>query len=102
MKKKSFYEALYEAVYKLFEECNYRLTLNVEGISLRLYDPEDDNLTDNVWNMGVVANGEVYKVGDLYCEGKGPGTYAKLFSGDYDIIDGLAEAIYADAWKLCR
>lgn len=97
--KKNIYEAVYEAVYKLFDECSYRLTLNVEGISLRLYDPEADNITDNVWNMGIVANDRVYRVGDLYCDGKGPGTYAKLFSGDYDIIDGLAEEIYNDNFE---
>ena len=43
--------------------------------------------------MGIVANGTVYKMGELYMEGKGPGTYAELFRGDFDIIDGFTDYI---------
>ena len=87
-------DKIYDAIYRLFEEGDYKLTLNVEGIEMRLYNPEDDNLTENIWYRGIVANGTVYQIGDLYSEGLGPGTYAELFRGDYDIIEGLAECIY--------
>lgn len=92
-------KAIYEAIHRLFEEGDYGLTITVGGISLRLYDPEKEDESPTVWNMGIVANGKVYKMGDLYMEGKGPGTYAKLFSGDYDIIDGLADEILNNNFK---
>ena len=87
---------IYDAIYRLFYECDYRLTITVGGIELRLYNPLLDDNEDNIWNMGIVANGTVYKMGELYNESKGPGTYAELFRGDFDIIDGLAECIYDD------
>ena len=90
---------IYDAVYRLFEEGDYSLTITVGGIEMRLYNPEDDNLTENIWYRGVIANGTVYQIGDLYMEGKGPGTYAKLLRGDYNIIRGLAECIYDDNYK---
>ena len=46
-----------------------------------------------------MANGKRYQVGDLFSEGKGPGTYAELFRGDYDIIEGLADEIFNDNFK---
>ncbi|WP_406539429.1 hypothetical protein [Fibrobacter sp.] len=90
---------IYDAVYRLFYNGDYRLTINVGGISLSLYDPEKNDETPNVWNDGVVANGDVYKVADLWADGKGPGTKAELFMGTYDIIDGLAEQIFEDNFK---
>ena len=94
MKKK-----IYEAIYRLFEEGDHGLTINVGGIELRFYDAEKADESPSVWNMGIVANDRVYKVGDLYCDGKGPGNYAELFSGDYDIIDGIADEIFNDNFK---
>ena len=90
---------IYEAVFRLFNEGDYRLTINVGGISLSLYDPEKNNETPNVWNDGIVANSVVYRVGDLFSDGKGPGTKAELFRGDYDVIDGITEQIYEDNFK---
>ena len=84
---------IYNAIYRLFSEADYRLTITVGGIEMRLYDPLDDDIEDNVWNMGIIANGTVYKMGDLYMEGKGPGTYAELFRGDFDIIEEFTEYI---------
>lgn len=84
---------IYNAIYRLFEEGDYKLTLNVGGIELRLYDPGDDNLTDNIWYRGIVANGTVYQIGDLYCDDLGPGTMAQLLRGDYDIIEGFTDYI---------
>lgn len=85
---------IYNAIFRLFEEGDYKLTLNVGGIEMRLYNPEDDNIEGNVWAIGIVANGTVYQIGDLYCDDLGPGTMAQLLRGDYDIIRGLAECIY--------
>ena len=85
---------IYDAVYRLFEEGDYSLTITVDGIEMRLYNPEDDNIDGNVWNVGIIANGTVYQIGDLYSDDLGPGTMAQLLRGDYDIIDGLAECIY--------
>lgn len=85
-------DKIYNAIYRLFEEGDYKLTLNVGGIEMRLYNPEDDNI-DDVWNMGIIANGIVYKMWELYNEGKGPGSYAELFRGDYDIIEGFTDYI---------
>lgn len=93
--KKTIYDTLYDAVYRLFNEGDYGLTINVGGIDLRLYET-NDHTPMYVWNCGIVANNRVYRVGDLYMKGKGPGTYAEIFSGDYDIIDGLADDIYND------
>lgn len=90
---------IYNAIYRLFEEGDYKLTLNVGGIEMRLYNPEDDNIEGNVWYIGIVANGTVYQIGDLYCEDLGPGTMAQLLRGDYDIIRGLAECIYNDNYQ---
>ena len=94
MKKK-----IYDAIYRLFEEGDYSLVITVGGIELRLYNPLLDDIEDNIWNMGIIANGTVYKMGELYNEGKGPGTYGELFRGDYDIIDGFAEYIYNELSK---
>lgn len=85
---------IYNAIYRLFEEGDYSLVITVGGIEMRLYNPEDDNLTDNIWYRGIVANGTVFQIGDLYCDDLGPGTMAQLLRGDYDIIRGLAECIY--------
>ena len=92
-------DKIYDAIYRLFEEGDYSLTINVGGIELRLYNPEDDNLTENIWYRGIVANGTVYQIGDLYSDGLGPGNMALLLRGDYDIINGLAECIYEDNYK---
>ena len=40
---------IYDAICRLFEEGDYSLAITVGGIELRLYNPEDDNLTDNIW-----------------------------------------------------
>ena len=85
---------IYDAIYRLFEEGDYCLSITVGGIEMRLYNPEDDNIDGNVWNRGIVANGTVYQIGDLYCEDLGPGNMAQLLRGDYNIIRGLAECIY--------
>lgn len=90
---------IYEAVYRLFAEGDYHLTINVGGISLSLYDPEKNNESPSVWNDGIVANSVVYKVGELFSDGKGPGTKAELFRGDYNIIDGIADDIFNDNFK---
>ena len=87
---------IYEAVYRLFNECDYGLTINVGGIELRIYDAEKADESPTVWNEGIVANDRVYRIGDLYCDGKGPGNMAELLRGDYDIIDGLADEIFND------
>lgn len=84
---------IYNAIYRLFYECDYRLIITVGGIELKLYDPLDDDNEDNVWNWGIIANGTVYIMGELYNEGKGPGTYAELFRGDFDIIEGFTDYI---------
>ena len=86
-------DKIYDAIFRLFEEGDYSLAITVGGIELRLYNPEDDNLTENIWYRGILANGTVYKMGELYNEGKGPGTYAELFRGDFDIIDGFTDYI---------
>ena len=85
---------IYNAICRLFEEGDYSLVINVGGIKMRLYNPLDDDIEDNVWNMGVIANGTVYQIGDLYCDDLGPGNMAQLLRGDYNIINGLAECIY--------
>ena len=85
---------IYNAIYRLFEEGDYKLTLNVGGIKMRLYNPEDDDIDGKVWAIGIVANGTVYQIGDLYCDDLGPGTMAQLLRGDFDIIEGFAECIY--------
>lgn len=85
---------IYNAIFRLFEEGDYKLTLNVEGIKMRLYNPKDDNLTENIWYRGIIANGTVYRIADLYYDDLGPGTMAQLLRGDYDIIEGFAECIY--------
>ena len=90
---------IYDAVFRLFNKGDYSLTINVGGISLSLYDPEENNESPSVWNDGIVANSAVYKVGELFSDGKGPGTKAELFRGDYDIVDGLATQIYEDNFK---
>ena len=90
---------IYKAIYRLFEEGDYSLAITVGGIELRLYNPEDDNLTENIWYRGILANGTVYQIGDLYSDDLGPGNMAQLLRGDYDIIDGLAECIYDDNYK---
>ena len=92
-------EEIYDAIYRLFFKCDYRLTINVGGIELRLYNPLLDDIEDNVWNMGIIANGTVYQIGDLYMEGKGPGTYAELLRGDHDIIGELTECIYNEKYQ---
>lgn len=86
-------DKIYNAIYRLFEEGDYSLVITVGGIELKLYDPLDDDIEDNVWNMGIIANGTVYIMGELYHEGKGPGTYGELFRGDFDIIEGFTDYI---------
>ena len=87
---------IYNAIYRLFEEGDYSLAITVGDIEMRLYNPEDDNLTENIWYRGIVANGTVYQIGDLYSDGLGPGNMIQLLRGDFDIINGLAECIYED------
>lgn len=86
-------DEIYNAIFRLFFEGDYFLTITVGGINFRLYNPGDDDIDDNVWNMGIIANGTVYKMGELYHEGKGPGSYAELFRGDFDIIKGFTDYI---------
>lgn len=90
---------LYNAIFRLFEEGDYGLTITVGGIELRIYDAEKADESPSVWNMGIVANDRIYRVGGLYCDGKGPGSYAELFRGDYDVINALAEEIYNDFFE---
>lgn len=86
-------DKIYNAIYRLFFEGDYFLTITVGGIEFRLYNPGDDDI-DDVWNMGIIANGIVYKMWELYHEGKGPGSYAELFRGDFDIIEGFTDYIF--------
>lgn len=90
---------IYNAIYRLFEEGDYKLTLNVGGIKMRLYNPEDDDIDGKVWHRGIIANGRVYLIGDLYYDDLGPGNMAQLLRGDFDIIEGFAECIYKDIQK---
>lgn len=89
---------LYNAIFRLFEEGDYGLTIKVGSVDLKLYDSEDYS-PYWVWDAGIVANGKRYQVGDLGPEGKGPNTYAELFRGDYDVIDALAEEVYNDFFE---
>ena len=45
---------IYNAIYRLFSEADYRLIITVGGIDMRLYNPLLDDIEDNVWNMGIV------------------------------------------------
>lgn len=85
---------IYDAVYRLFEEGNYNLTINVGQVTLRLHDSGEEDTS--IWEFGIDANGEAYTVGELYHDGRGPGNYAELFAGEYDIIAGFMEKIYHD------
>ena len=85
---------IYDAIYRLFEEGDYSLVITVGGIEMRLYNPEDDNVEGNVWNVGIIANGTVYQIRDLYNDDLGDGNMPQLLRGDYDIIRGFAECIY--------
>lgn len=98
LKDNTIIAKLYNAINRLFEECDYDLSINVEGITLSLYK---NNVTSPmyVWFCGVVANGRDYLVGDLEWSGKGPGTYAELLRGDYDVFEGIAEEIHNDYFK---
>ena len=91
-------QELYNAVYRLFNEMDYSLTINVGPLTMSLYDPEEnrDVITPTIWEKGVRVNGEVFTVGATYGIGYGPGTYAQLFAGEYDIIEGLTELIWRD------
>ena len=82
---------IYKAIYRLFKEGDSKLTIKVGQITLKLYNESID-----IWNYGVLANGMPYTVGALYSVGLGPGTYAELFAGEYDIIQGLTEEIYKE------
>ena len=92
--QQSHHAGIYNAIYHLFYECDYNLCLNVGGITFRLWEPDRESCS--VWEMGIEANNKVYTVGGLYNECKGPGSYAQLFAGTYDIIDGLADLICED------
>lgn len=84
---------LYNAIYRLFEECQYGLTITVGQVSMSFWEPDKESCT--VWEMGISANGKVYSVGSLFDKHLGPGSYAQLFAGEFDIINGLTEVIYA-------
>ena len=88
-------DTIYGAVYRLFKEGESDTVINVGGIDLSLYDTTCES-PYYIWDMGIVANGKRYQVGDLGFEGKAPNTYADFLTGDYDVIDALAEAIYND------
>ena len=88
---------LYNAIYRLFMEGDYGLTIKVGHLSLKLYEPDKENYT--IWEKGIEANAIPYTVEDLYVDGLGPGTYAQLFAGEYDIIEGLAKQIYSDEFN---
>lgn len=92
--KQSHHAAIYNAIYHLFYEGDFNLCLNVGGITFRLWEPDRESCS--VWEMGIEANNEVYTVGGLYDKNLGPGNYAQLFAGTYDIIDGLADLICED------
>ena len=82
---------IYNAIYRLFSEGDSKLTIKVGQITLKLYNESTD-----IWNYGVFANGMPYTVGALYSVGLGPGDFAQLFAGEYDIIQGLTEEIYKE------
>ena len=88
---------LYNAIYRLFEEGSNSLTIKVGQVELKLYDNKKEYQA--IWDFGVTANGMPYTVGALYSVGLGPGTYAELFAGEYDIIQGLTEEIYKDEFE---
>ena len=87
---------IYNEIYRLFEEGDYGLTINVGPLTMRLYNNEEDQ---SVWGRGVVVNDKIYEVGELYGEGQGPGNYAQLFAGECDIIQGLTNVIYSDFFE---
>lgn len=85
---------LYNAIYRLFEEGSTSLVIKVGSVTLKFWTPEKEYYT--VWEMGICANGEVYTIDSLYQERLGPGNFAQLFAGEFDIINGLTEVIYAE------
>lgn len=85
---------LYNAIYRLFEECNHGLYINVGPVGLEFWTPEKEDYA--VWEIGICANGKVYSVDSLYHKNLGPGSYAQLFAGEFDIIEGLTELIYSE------
>ena len=89
---------IYNSIYRLFEEGDYGLTITAGPLTMKLYDARKEE-TPTVWENGVVVNDQIYQVGDLYNEGQGPGNYAELFTGEYDIIEGLADVIYKDFFE---
>ena len=87
-------QEIYNAIYHLFNEGNGGLTIKVGQVKLQLYNNNKEY--QSIWDFGVTANGQPYTVGALYSVGLGPGTYAELFAGEYDIIQGLTEEIYKE------
>ena len=55
---------IYKAIYRLFEEGDYSLTITVGSVELSLYDPINDYPT--IWERGIMANGEMLDFDDLY------------------------------------
>lgn len=82
---------LYDAIYRLFKEMDYSLTITVGDTTLRLYDPEEED--PSIWERGITANGWVYTIDELAEKHLGPSTYAELLAGEYDIISGFVELI---------
>lgn len=84
-------QELYNAIYRLFNEMDYNLTITVGDTTLRLYDPQKED--PSIWERGITADGLVYTLDELAEEHLGPSTYAELLAGEYDIISGFVELI---------
>lgn len=85
---------IYNAIYRLFSEMDYNLRITVGDITLRLYD--FDMADPSIWDKGIMANESAYDLGCLAAEHLGPYTYAELFAGEFDIIQGITDLICKD------
>lgn len=87
-------EILYDKIYRIWAYGGGKETI--------AYDKDNNPIVaesisgDRIWEYGIKVGDREYTLESLAVDGFGPQTYASLFSGEYDIIGEITDAIKID------
>lgn len=94
-------ETLYDKIYRIWEYGGGKETI--------AYDKDSNPIVvesisgNNIWHYGIKVGNRIYTLETLWMDSYGddgpkvaPSNYAQLFAGEFDIIEGIADAIKKD------
>ena len=100
MEKMSIGIDVYNKVYKLFTSGDFNkfevigYNQNKEPIKASLWQAEIEH--PSVWDMGIMVGHRIYPIWAERYADKAPDNFGDLFTGQYDIVQAITDAIIED------